>query len=118
MEPLLWDIFRPLVNRDDTPRLCRKTDPSTSRMAAEEMVGSGKIGKQEQIILDGIIHHPGLTAAELADYIPLRHDQTHKRLRGMVRKGLLVEGPIRLCRKHWTMMTTWTAIAPRTGQEF
>jgi hypothetical protein len=96
MEALLWD----------TP-LCRSTDPSTSRMAAEDMVGSGKIGKQEQIILDGIIHHPGLTAAELSDYIPLRHDQTHKRLRGMVRKGLLVEGPIRMCRKHGTQMVTW-----------
>jgi hypothetical protein len=87
--------------------LYRSTDPSTSRMAAEAMVESGKIGRQEQIILDGIIHHPGLTAAELSDYIPLRHDQTHKRLRGMVRKGLLVEGPIRMCRKHGTQMVTW-----------
>jgi hypothetical protein len=87
--------------------LYRSTDPSTSRMAAEDMVESGKIGKQEQIILDGIIHHPGLTAAELSDYIPLRHDQTHKRLRGMVRKGLLVEGSQRMCRKHGTMAVTW-----------
>jgi hypothetical protein len=110
MQPLmetLWDIAR----------LYRPTDPTTSGKAAEKMVGSGKIGKQEQIILDGIIHHPGLTAAELSDYIPLRHDQTHKRLRGMVRKNLITEGPPRVCRKHGRMMVTWTAIAPRMAQE-
>ena len=90
----------------DTP-LHRRTDPPTSRAAAEGMVESGKIGSQEQIILDGIIHHPGLTAAELADYIPLRYDQLHKRTRGMVRKNLITEGPIRVCRKHGSSMVTW-----------
>ena len=106
----LWDIAR----------LYRPTDPPTSRVAAEAMVESGKIGRQERIILDGIRSHPGLTAAELADCIPLRHDQIHKRMRGMVRKGLLVEGPIRMCRKHGSSMVTWfptDGIAPRTGQE-
>jgi hypothetical protein len=100
--------------------LYRSTDPSTSRMAAEGMVGSGKIGKQEQIILDGIIHHPGLTAAELEGFINLRHSQIHKRMRGMVRKGLIVEGSQRLCKRHGTMAVTWNPRmndGPGMGQE-
>jgi hypothetical protein len=97
--------------------LCRSTDPSTSRMAAEEMVGSGKIGRHEQIILNGVRNYPGWTSAELTGVVLLRHDQIHKRMRGLVRKGLISEGPPRVCRKHGRMMVTWMAIAPRTAQE-
>ena len=91
--------------------LARKTDPITSHEAAYDMVESGKVGRHEQMILEGLRSHPCLTAAELCDYVPLRHDQIHKRLRGLVRKGWIVEGTPRVCRKHGSLMLTWL---PRT----
>jgi hypothetical protein len=87
--------------------LARKTDPITSHEAAYDMVESGKVGRHEAIILQGVRRNPGLTCPELARVLPLRYDQIHKRMRGMVRKGLIVDGPIRKCTQYGSPRVTW-----------
>lgn len=90
--------------------LFRRTDPDTSREAAELV--KPKISRHEKIIL-GVIktmyyrHLSQLTCGEITQYCDLSYEQVHKRMKGMVRKGLIVPSNKRICTVNGTRMRTW-----------
>ena len=63
----------------DTVARARRTDPHSSHEAARVMNLIGTPGTHNAIIVDGIRLHPGLTASELAQHIPLTDVQIRKR---------------------------------------
>lgn len=77
--------------------LCHKNDPETSRKAAERMVKSGELSRQEKIVFRGIQHHligghrEDFTAIELAKWMigdtPKTYYMIQRRLSGLYRKG-------------------------------
>ena len=101
--------------------LYRPTDPASSRTAAEGMVESGKLGRHEWCVMNILKHFNGSTCGEIASYsMELDYEATHKRMKGLELKNLIVRGAIRKCTVRGTRMTTWyikDGIAPRTGQE-
>jgi hypothetical protein len=87
--------------------LARRSDPASSHLAAAEVELSGTVNRHEAIILAGVKQQPGSTADELALVTGLDRVAIGKRLREMVRKGMLSEGPMRACRVKGRMMLTW-----------
>lgn len=77
--------------------LCHKSDPETSHEAAEKMVKSGKLSRQEKMVFRGIRHHligghrEDFTALELARWMigdfPKNYYIIQRRLSGLHRKG-------------------------------
>ena len=80
-----------------TQTLCHKNDPETSIEAARKMVDSGKLSRQEKMVLRGIQHHligghrKDFTAKELAKWMlghfPTNYYMIQRRLSGLYRKG-------------------------------
>lgn len=89
--------------------LARNDDPASSHAAAAEAVNSGLVAGHERMILDGLRTAPGSTAVELADAVGLSQVQVARRLRAMVRKGLVSEGTMRECRVRRKKLLVWHA---------
>jgi CRP-like cAMP-binding protein len=85
----------------------RRTDPATSRLAAERITISGRRKTQAQAVLDAVRNHPGLTAVELANASGIERYAVSRRLPELESNGLIVRGPARMCSIRNAMMTTW-----------
>ena len=107
----------------EAKKLSRRSDPATSDLAARELVESGKLSEHERLVLRGLrvltrnVGHP-VTYAELGKWLMLDDpedmgrdgrgkDVAHKRLKGLLDKGLVRKCNDRKCGEHGTMMTTW-----------
>lgn len=74
----------------EADRLCHRNDPDTSRQAAQKMVESGKLQKQEKHVLDWIKYHHNkidFTARELSGGGSVNYHTIQRRLSGLHRKG-------------------------------
>lgn len=83
----------------ETKTLFHKSDPETSRTAAEKMVKSGELSRQEQEVYRAIIRamnnmssclekrHQNFTAKELASWSGLDYFMIQRRLSGLKAKG-------------------------------
>jgi len=82
------------------PPLARDTDPMTSHEAAEKIVKSGKLNKQEQEVYNEIVlyeeriknlrpysENKGVTAKEIANWSGLNYWMVQRRLSGLRNKG-------------------------------
>lgn len=82
------------------PPLARNSDPLSSFEAAEELVESGRLGKQEQEVLAALKLHPGLSSKRLAETCDLNRYTVARRLPGLRDKGLAKNCSMRDCQKH------------------
>lgn len=95
-------------------RLVRRSDPETSREAAEKVVDSGKYQTDFQDTADLVREHPGRTRYELEkldqSIIGRGHggpERISKRLKDVERAGLIFKGKKRQCFEHGTQCATW-----------
>ena len=91
------------------PIRARRSDPETSREAADKLLASGAATSQLRDVLAALRKHPGCTAAELADAEELDRYTVSRRLPELVRMMLAVKQPARTCRVRKTSMLTWSA---------
>ena len=93
-----------------------RNDPETSRLAAERLEASGKLGEQQRHALALVKAYPGRTSAELARIASNRGDgpfdamrtQIARRLGDPTVKGIHVEQrDKRECRERGGLAVTW-----------
>ena len=85
---------------ETTMPLFHRNDPGTSREAAEELVKSGKLNRQERDVFDALLLYPGQTSKELARLSGLDRYIVARRLPGLRLKGYAKNCPAqcdRLC---------------------
>lgn len=85
----------------------RKTDPVSSRLAAERSAKPAETNRQ--ILLETVRKHPGCTSVELSLLSGIERVETSRRLSDLFDdgKGPLCHGNIRKCNVKHTMMLTW-----------
>lgn len=88
-------------------RLARRSDPSTSHTAAEQLSASGRLRAQQQQVLDALIRWPGSTAVELATNSGLDRYLVSRRLPDLAKLGKVRRMAPRTCRVNGTAQTTW-----------
>ena len=102
----------------------RKTDPSTSRWAAEEMIYSGKLGERQAQVLELVHKYPGRTHGELAALMYKEHrnlgilccaESPHKRLPELETKNLVACSWSRTCKETRKEARTWYPIEYKEG---
>jgi hypothetical protein len=98
----------------DNANLHRKTDPETSQMAAAELVDTGKLGKAQRAVLAGIrlsnYGHTAQEAAKLSAAVYGGMTETYrKRVKELVKLGLIVECERRRCTVTGKVATTYRA---------
>ncbi len=103
-----WEITTTFTN---AAPLARKSDPATSKAAAEQLTKSGKRDSSKAVILAwiGSRLYPthGYTSAEIAKYACMEHPTVHKRLPDLRRDGKVVNGAARKCSVTGRQSLTW-----------
>lgn len=95
------DLFSP------TPRLARRSDPSTSHAAGERLRANGKLREQQRQVLDALTRWPGSTAVELATNSGLDRYLVSRRLPELAKAGHARRMAPRVCRVNGSAQTTW-----------
>ena len=103
---------RPSLPLFEPPARARRTDPSTSHIAAEEVTASGRAKAQRTICLYEVMKHPGQTAAELAEKSGLDRYMLNRRLPELREEKRLKENRYdkdmrRICAVQGTPCMTW-----------
>lgn len=86
----------------------RSTDPTTSWVAAEQIVSSGKAARQRAIVVAAVVAHPGMTSFELSRHCPLERHQVARRLPECAE---LMKGAARKCSVTGNQAVTWWPIS-------
>jgi hypothetical protein len=89
--------------------MSRRTDPQTSRIAAERLRASGALGKQAQALLEAVRTWPGSTAVEIAQRAQIDRYAVSRRLPELQRVGQVRRGPPRDCSVNGRPQCTWRA---------
>lgn len=91
------------------PAKSRRTDPATSREAAERVTRSGASAGDRAAILAVIKRKPGLTAGEIAAELGdgWTNVRVSRRTAELEDAGLISPGAARVCSSRGTRMTTW-----------
>ena len=94
--------------------LARRTDPSSSRIAAEQHTQSGKRSSHRDIALQLVRQYSGQTYLELWDLMCADHQERFKRPEELMRRlgdlrndNLIEHGLPRKCTKANRIMVTW-----------
>jgi hypothetical protein len=95
----LFRLFDP-----DVPPV-RRDDPATSQVAALHVLE--KIGERQAFALAAVRQYPGKTAAEIEAAIQCRDGRVRKRLKELVRGGLVDELASRVCEVTGHKATTY-----------
>ena len=85
----------------------RNSHPETSRIAEDKITKSGKRQRHCWIILNALREHNGSTSAELAQYISLTKEQTHKRMHDLVENEYIRRAGKRICSVKGTPCCSW-----------
>jgi DNA-binding transcriptional ArsR family regulator len=106
-QALLFDASaEPKRLEADIP-LSHRSDPQTSYEAAENLKRSGKLGAQQQAVLEALRACDGATHAELGAFMGLHWLTPAGRLPELGRAGLVRKGEARICRIKGSRCTTW-----------
>jgi hypothetical protein len=93
------------------PALVRTKDPLGSRRGSCWVQGSGRLGRQEAIVLRVVTAAPGSTARELARALDCGDvNVPARRLAGLAERGLVRRGPERRCAVTGMTAQTWYPI--------
>lgn len=99
----------------------RRTDPHTSRLAAEEVEASGGAQAQRDVCLAEVMRSPGKTAAEIASATGLERHAPSRRLPELREGDLVTNGRSRICEVTRRLSMTWfpniESGQPAAGQE-
>ena len=90
--------------------LARRTDPATSKLAADETVRSGRHASHMVQVLRLVRQHPGSTSAELAaraDNPTLDRYAAARRTSDLCHLGKIRKGEARECRMTGRASVTW-----------
>ncbi len=106
------------LNLFDAANKSRRTDPDTSRIAADQAERSGLIGRQQHEVLALVRSHPGRTSAELGQLLGGQDARfiVARRLPELERLGVVRRGDKRVCHAHGTMAGTWFATEGNSGR--
>jgi len=110
MNGLLFDMPGEPKRRVRSDPLSHRHDPQTSRDAAEDLKASGRLGRHQQIVLDGVRRRNGGTHAEIAAITPLDWLQVARRLSELRRAGRVRRGAPRLCTVKRSRCCTWWVV--------
>ena len=91
-------------------QLARTYDPATSHEAAEHMVTSGQLGRDQHKALEAIFAHPGIISGELCDVTC--NPGIWKRVSELHRMGLITYGESRV---YWASNRKQRSIWPVDG---
>ena len=94
----------------------RGTDPATSHEMARTVERDGRAHAQRDICLARVRVRPGLTAAEIASEIGLERHVPSRRLPELRERGLIVNGPARVCNVMGTRSLTWWPATEEIGE--
>jgi len=106
----------PYTRAQTAKGLARRTDPPTSRIAAEKHTASGKRFRNKALILALVQQYPGRTAVELDALVSERdrkwitRHEISRRLPELVEEQLVTRGEARKCRIANTRQLTWWAV--------
>jgi len=92
-----------------TPPRARRTDPSTSHVAAAGVRKSGRADTHKAMLLAAVRRLPGQTSAELAEITRLDRHEAARRLPELKQEEEIVQGAKRRCRARGTLAVTWWA---------
>lgn len=105
--------------QSSTKQMYARTDPATSRQAAERMERSGTARTQRQTVLLALgraqrVHQrnvmgAGLTSAELAVESGLDRAMCARRLPELATQGTVTRAGVRQCQVKGTLAVTWAA---------
>ncbi len=105
------------VQLADATTLARRADPRTSVAAADLLDRSGARQTQVAMVFDAITAHPGCTADELAQHLPLTRVQVGKRTSDLRNAGTVTQGIQRRCHVTGRAQVTWWPITPSNAPE-
>lgn len=91
------------------PLPARNSDPESSKEAAREMTESGAIASQRMQVYVALKRHNNSTARELSAASGITVHVIGRRLTELDRLGLVVRGPIRVCKIGNRSATEWRA---------
>lgn len=91
----------------ETRPMAHRGDPETSRMAARNLVESGRLGRQQQAVLDALRTANGSTHGELGVVMGVHWLTPARRLPELERAGYVRKGEPRICRMKGTKCTVW-----------
>lgn len=83
----------------------RRTDPDTSRAAAEQHTGARVTNTQR--VAEAVERWPGRTSHELSEASGMDYHEVARRTSDAARKGLIVRGASRECRVSGNRATAW-----------
>lgn len=105
-------LFSYRAPKDEPPRYRPRRDPLTSKLAADDLVASGRIHEQRAFVLGVIKAWGGQTALEYDREFKL--DRIfNRRLSELRRLGLVENGDARPCRISGKRALTWRAVAAK-----
>ena len=91
--------------------LSRNDNPQTSRMAAKQLLESGALDTQRDLVHDFLAANEGLTSRELADLsegdVHQQRQRFSRRLGDLKNMGLARQGEIRVCAACNRKCVTW-----------
>ena len=90
--------------------IARRTDPASSRLAAEEVTRTGRRAAQCEAVLALVRKHPRRTSLELSRLSKLDRYAVSRRLPELERRGLIRRGVTRDCTVNGRPMLTWEAV--------
>ena len=94
----------------DVPRpMSRRSDPQTSRIAAERLWASGELGRQAKAVLEAVRRWPGSTAVEIAQWGQIDRYAVSRRMPELQRKGQVRRTAPRDCTVNGRPQSTWRA---------
>lgn len=93
-------------------RLARSTDPSTSHVAAADLVARGMQAVQHAKTEAAVVLHPGQSSLHLATLTGLDRHMLGRRLPELAREGRIWRGPTAHCGTTGKPACTWWPVAP------
>jgi len=110
MKDLLFDIPPEPKSGNQRQPLTHRGDPQTSREAAEHLRRSGRLGAQQQAVLEALRQRDGSTHAELSEAMGIHCLTPARRLPELERMGLVRKGSARVCRIKQSRCCTWWVV--------
>ena len=86
-----------LLRNAEVARQYRRTDPDTSRQAAEHVTAIGSRADHLKRIVAAVTARPGRTSAELAEDTGLERHEAARRTADAAQAGYIVRGPSKTC---------------------
>jgi len=93
------------------PLPARRTDPLSSKLAAQQITASGTRKIQCEAVLDAVKQYPFHTSREIAQILDIDRYVPSRRLPDLEKQGLVCRCQMRKCKVGGKISLTWCATA-------